>query len=233
MEPVNVILAILFLAALCHASILFAQPDGQQGVALSPVAITQASLLTLPEGGRPTKVRAAFHLRSINWIDGETETFEFTGVFTLTWQDPRQAFDPAVEGIAEKFYQGEFQFNELSPAWYPQVVLANEVGMYEKSAVLLRVKSDGTITLVETVNAVAKTKLNLRRYPYDDQRLEAVFEVLGVDTGEVVLEAEPMLERSNEHEIRIPQWTLSGIGASIRNFAAPYAGSRGVPLYSS
>ncbi len=83
-------------------------------------------------------------------------------------------------------------------------------------------------TLVETVNAVVKTKLNLRRYPYDDQRQEAVFEVLGVDTGEVVLEAEPMPERSNGHEIRIPQWEQSGIGVSTRNFDAPYAGSRGV-----
>ena len=107
-------------------------------------------------------------------------------------------------------------------------MLANEVGVHEKDAVLLRVKSDGTSTLVETVNAVAKTKLNLRRFPYDDQRLEVVFEVLGVDTGEVVLEAEPIPERSNGHEIRIPEWKLSEIGVSIRNFDAPYAGSHGI-----
>lgn len=113
----------------------------------------------------------AFHLRSINWVDDETETFDFTGVLTLTWQDPRQVFDPEIEGI-EKIYQGTYQFNELSPAWYPQVVLANEVDLYEKDGVLLRVKPDGTSTLVETINAVVKTKLNLRRYPYDDQRLE-------------------------------------------------------------
>ena len=228
MKPGSVVFALLFIATLCNASMLFAQSDGQQGVALPPAAITQASLLTLPGDGRPTKVRAAFHLRNINWIDDETETFEFSGVLTLTWQDPRQAFDPAIEGIAEKIYQGAYQFNELSPAWYPQVVLANEVGVHEKDAVLLRVKSDGTSTLVETVNAVAKTKLNLRRYPYDSQHLEAVFEVLGVDTGEVSLEAEPIPGRSRGHEIRIPQWKLSEIGVSIRNSDAPYAGSRGV-----
>ncbi len=52
----SVVLAILFIATLCHASMLVAQSDEQLGVALPSAAIIQASLLTLPEDGRPTKV---------------------------------------------------------------------------------------------------------------------------------------------------------------------------------
>ena len=69
-------------------------------------------------------------------------TFEFTGVLTLTWQDPRQAFDPAVVGVEETIFQGSYQFNELATGWYPQVVLVNESGLYQKNGVVLRVQPD-------------------------------------------------------------------------------------------
>ena len=112
-------------------------------------------LLGPPKDDGPVVVRASFQVRDINDLDDEAETFEFGGVLKLTWHDERQAFDPAEAGVAEKIYQGAYQFNELSPAWYPQVVLVNESGLFEKHGVILRVQPDGTLTLVETVNAAA------------------------------------------------------------------------------
>ena len=112
-------------------------------------------LLGPPKDDGPVVVRASFQVRDINDIDDEAETFEFGGVLKLTWHDERQAFDPAEAGVAEKIYQGAYQFNELSPAWFPQVVLVNESGLFEKHGVILRVQPDGTLTLVETVNAAA------------------------------------------------------------------------------
>ena len=105
----------------------------------------------------------------------------------LSWHDSRQAFDPLTEGTAEKIFQGEFQFNEVFTGWYPQLILVNESGMYEKQSVLLRVRSNGSLSLYETVNAAAKIDLDLRRYPIDQQQLEIVFHVLGFDANEIVL----------------------------------------------
>ncbi len=146
------------LLALCNGPSLAAQEPPQ-------TAASVVSLLGPPSEDGPVVVRAAFHLQDINDIDDEAETFQFTGVLTLTWQDNRQAFDPRQEQVAEKIYQGSYQFNELSPAWYPQVVLANESGLYEKHGTLLRVRPDGTSILIETVNAVAEATLDMRRYP--------------------------------------------------------------------
>ena len=36
----------------------------------------------------------------------------------------------------EKLYQGDYQFNEVFTGWFPQVVLVNESGLYEKHGVL-------------------------------------------------------------------------------------------------
>ena len=193
----------------------------QDQTAPPAVTKTQTSLLDLPPRDGPVKVRAAFHLLDITEIDEETETFEFSGVLELQWMDERQAFDPAVEGVGEKAYQGDYQFNELSPVWYPQAVLANVSGLYDRSAVALRVKPDGRSTLLQSINAIAKAQLDLRRTPFDSQRLEAVFEVLGFDASEVTLEAVPISEQELAAKIEIPQWTVRGLEISTRSVARP------------
>ncbi len=170
-----------------------------------------------PLSVRPCVVRIGFHLQSLDAIDEEAESFEFTGVLTVKWKDERQAFDAADVGVNEKVYQGDYQFNELSPAWYPQIVLVNRSGLFEKSATILRVKPDGSCALSQTINAIAKTTLDLRRMPFDSQSLDAVFEVFGFDGDEVKLLAEELPDHTDSADVRIPQWTLTGFGSSIMN----------------
>ncbi len=154
-------------------------------------------------------------MQSLNTIDEEDETFEFTGVVKVKWKDERQAFDPAEAGVSEKVYQGDYQFNELSPAWYPQIVLVNRSGLFETSATILRVEPDGSSTLSQTIDAIAKTTLDLRAMPFDSQSLDAVFEVFGFDRSEVKLLAEELPDHYDSADMRIPQWTLSGFGSSV------------------
>ena len=103
---------------------------------------------------------------------------------------------------------GCLQVNELSPAWYSQVVVTNASGLNVSSAVVLLVESDGNSTLIQTINAIAEAKLNLRRTPFDSQRLEAVFEVFGFDANDVTLVAEQMFSFRQG---------LDGISALVRN----------------
>lgn len=185
-------------------------------------------LLGPPKDVQPVVVQARLDILEINDINDEAETFEFTGVMTLTWHDQRQAFDPAVDGVDEKVYQGAYQFNEISPSWYPQVVLVNESGLYEKSGLVLRIQPDGTSTLIEKLNAVVEVELNMRRFPFDSHRLDAVFEVLGFDHNEIVLQVGPSVADPLGSDMSVPQWIITGISQSIRDRAAPYAGSNGV-----
>lgn len=185
-------------------------------------------LLGPPTQAGPVVVHASFEINDISDINDETETFEFTGALTLKWHDPRQGFDPAAAGVDEKIFQGDYQFNEISPGWYPQIVLVNESAGYEQSGVLLRVQPDGTSTLIQMLNASAETEFDLRRYPFDRQRLEAVFEVLGFDRDEVLLQVETAAGSSSVGEVRVPHWSVTGISMSVRDRAASYAGRRGI-----
>jgi hypothetical protein len=162
-------------------------------------------------------VRASFRLRDINEINDEEETFEFTGVLTLRWRDERQIFDPVAVGADEKVYQGAYQFNEVFTGWFPQVVLVNDSGLYDERGVVLRVKPNGTLTLIVTLDAAAKAEFDMRRFPLDRHRLEAVFEVLGFDRDEVVLEVESGTSSLSGDVVRIPQWKVTGLSTSTRD----------------
>ncbi len=196
----------------------------------TPASATVAEpfLLGPPKDGGPVVVRASFDVRDINEIDDEAETFEFGGVLKLTWRDERQAFDPIEAGVTEKIYQGAYQFDEVATGWFPQVVLVNQSGMYEKQGVILRVRSDGTATLVQTVNAVAEANLDLRRYPFDSHRLDATFQVLGTDQSEVILVTESEFERRPNEPVQMPQWILTSVTTSTQDRRTSYADGEGL-----
>jgi hypothetical protein len=226
-NPVTKIWALMGMG-MCCAQLAAAQPTNGTQVDVPGREASYSSLLAPPRDARPVVVRAHFELKDINEIDDEAETFEFSGVLTLKWHDPRQAFDPSVVGAEEKIFQGDYQFNEVSTGWYPQVVLANEAGLYQQSGVVLRVQPDGSSTSVQTLDAAAKAEFAMWRFPFDRHRLEAIFEVLGFDRDEVVLQVESDAAAPATSGVRVPQWTITGSQLSIRDRPAYHAGRRGI-----
>lgn len=165
-------------------------------------------LLGPPDADGPVTVSVGFFLTDVNEIDERRETFEFEGVLTLKWRDPRQAFDPDEVGVRELTYQGSYQFSEVFDGWWPQVILANESGGFESQAVLLRIAPDGSATLVTELNAVAEMPMALRRFPFDRQDFDASFEVLGFGRDRVVLVPDPTTSGVHDRGVQIAQWRL-------------------------
>lgn len=184
--------------------------------------------LSPPPGSAPVYVKAHFELHDINEIHDEADTFEFSGVLTLKWHDPRQAFDPDEVGANEKIFQGNFQFAEIATRWYPQVFLVNESALYEINGITLRVLPDGNSTLVQTINATAEVRLDLEKFPFDKQQLDAIFQVVGFDKDEVLLISEIDKIEPFNTLFPIPQWSVIDIRQSVRDFYSYYAGSTGV-----
>jgi len=186
---------------------------------------------SLPTLGNPTVVKLDFDLEGINFISSIDETFEFTGVLTLTWKDPRVAFDAKEIGVPEILYQGDYQFNEVATGWYPQVVLVNEAGNFQKSGVQLRVLPDGTSILKEKLTAVAELDFDMHNFPFDSHHLDAVFAILGHGCGEIDLQVEEV-NKDCLDSIKVPEWSLAnpsllamkipGIAASPEKQTAVY-----------
>jgi hypothetical protein len=164
--------------------------------------------LVPPSESKPLVIDASFHLNKIIEINDNAETFVVTGDLTLQWKDARQAFDPALARIPEKIYQGNFQFDELSPSWFPQIVLKNQSEGLEMNSVVLRVKPDGSCTMISNIRANARSDFSMRLYPFDAHHLALVFSLPGFTPGEVIFQAG---DATMETNAGISQWLLNGI----------------------
>ena len=196
---------------------------------LCATAHSKNSAFGPPDDDGPVVVDIGFFLSNVNFISEESETFHFEGVLSMLWKDSRLAFDPSVTGYDDLYYQGYFQFNEVFSGWWPQVILANESGGFDQQGVVLRVTSDGNVYYTEEIEAVAKSRFNLSRYPFDRQELSAIFEVLGFDSGQVVLRADPAssgIWQDTQHEVKIPQWHPPRLSNSIVEYQSSYADGR-------
>jgi len=184
---------------------------------VATAARAEPFLLGPPDSDGPVRVSVGFFLSDVNEVDERRETFEFEAIVTLTWRDPRQAFDPDALGVGERVYQGDYQFAEVFDGWWPQLFLANESGGFESQGVILRVAPDGAMTLVTEINAVAEMPMQLRRFPFDRQDFEAHFQVLGYGRERVVLVPDPTTTGEAGEGVNIAQWELVDLRVSERD----------------
>ncbi len=178
-----------------------------------------------PTDGSPVVVDIGFLLSNINAIYEEEETFDFEGVLSMHWRDSRLAFDPAETGYDELYYQGDFQFNEVFNGWWPQIILANEAGRFDREGVMLRVTPAGDVYYTEEIDAIAKSYLELARYPFDRQQLVAIFEVLGLNKDQVTMRPDPATSgiwNDVHHQVRVPQWREPVLSTSIVEYTPAY-----------
>lgn len=191
---------------LCISGSAFAQSESRGDARLTP-----------PRDDGQVVVQSSFHLLGISEIQDEAEKVAFTGILTLQWHDPRLSFDPAETGVKEKVFTGAHQFNELATVWHPQVTLANSAGQYDVGAITFRVQPDGTSTLSQAVDAVARVNLNMRRFPFDGQQLEIILVPVGFSGNQYVFQ--PSSTRNSEIEIlvQVPQWSVEEVSTSTRS----------------
>lgn len=183
-------------------------------IGAAPAPADRYVVLELPPGIQPIPVEFRFELQHLQRIDDLDETVEFSGILTLRWKDERQAFPAAPGAARHRYFHGDYQFNELSPAWYPQIVIPNAVGAPEIDGILLKVDPDGQSTLTQMVHAVARVDLQLLRYPFDQQQLTVRFAILGFDSQEVRLVPASTPVTISEHSVHAPQWFLDSVAIS-------------------
>lgn len=182
------------------------------GSVLGEVRAIEAGMPNPPS--MPTVVKVGVFLADILDLDEVNETFQIELVTLAEWDDPRLAFDPAVEGTETKLFQGQFQFNEVFAGWWPQFVIINEIGAGDISAIQIEVRPDGRVRFLEARNVTLETPMKLQPFPFDRQTLEARMVAFGNDSREVLLQVnEQMLGASEEHamengRVNIAQWRL-------------------------
>ena len=111
MSRFPVLIAIVSVAAICSIGVSADESETRESGAAPPKRFT----LSPPEQDGPVEVLFDFELYDINEIDGVTETFEFTGVMTLTHAGIIVCtFEPDFRRQAERIHQAVGEQSSLS-----------------------------------------------------------------------------------------------------------------------
>jgi hypothetical protein len=191
----------------------------QRGYASAPIPPGVERSSVPPNPGGPTIVGMAFFVTKLREIDALRNDYAFQGYVRSTWCDPRLAFDPAEAGTDERSSFGAAAEQEMQSIWFPAGFPVDEVGSIEVLDRVLSVGHDGTVQSNVNISVRIAANFDLRRFPFDRQRLELAVESFLWPEDDLVLAAEP--EATDfAHDFSMPEWRIERVDTRIESARA-------------
>jgi hypothetical protein len=220
-----------FVCVLAFGTLASASAEGKSPTAAeidSPGACSQVSYAPapiLPSGDRssvppnpdgPTLVGLAFFVTELREIDAVRDEYAFRGYVRSTWCDPGLAFDPEEVGRDERVTFGALAEQELQRMWNPSGFPVDAVGRMEVTERVLRVGHDGTVQSNMNISLRVAADFDLRRFPFDRQRLELVVESFRWSAEDLLLVPDPEAT-GFAHDFSIPEWRIERVGTRVES----------------
>ena len=182
-----------------------------------PPGVDRASVPPNPDG--PTLVGLAFFITELREIDAVRDDYAFRGYVRTTWCDPSLAFDPAAAGSDKREMFGAVAEREMEKIWTPSGFPVNQESSLEVMERALRVLPDGTTQNNLNISLRVAADFDLRRFPFDRQRLELAVESFRWPADDLVFVAEPKAT-GFAHDFSIPEWEILGVGTRVESSRA-------------
>lgn len=176
---------------------------GSHAVSVSPPSLTESTLVDL-----------GLFIIDVSQVDAVENTFKIQGLLDLVWCDPRQAFDAAAAGVNEKIYLEQSALRETAETWWPDPDFVNQTEPRETENVVLVVRADGTVNYEEQFVATLKSSFDLRRFPFDRQRLSVEIESF-VWTAHTMRFHEEAQKIGFDEAFEIPEWHVLSVDSSV------------------
>lgn len=141
----------------------------------TPTGIATDPILEPPfENGKPIDVALGLHVINIAAIDEVSEQFRLDGYLFARWIDPRLAYTPRGPDDQVRNYA-------MGQIWVPQLEMINAAAPRSRDEIAIMVSPDGTVRYAERFIASLSSKFELRRFPFDQQRLIVIIHPFLVD----------------------------------------------------
>jgi neurotransmitter-gated ion-channel len=184
----------------------------------SPRALNELPL----DSGLPVVVRAGLAFIDVDGIDENREIFPATVDLRLSWVDLRLRFPAEDAPIGYREWRGDAVTAQLETMWSPEIGLANLRGEPTRQSRSLRLYPDGRVELLRRVTGTFGSQLDVRRFPFDRQQLQAELVSQDETADKVILDyrQDDLLFSRADPGIEIAGWTV----ASINLIRAPLSG---------
>lgn len=148
---------------------------------------------------QPREVTIDLALVDIDEIDNVSQSFVANFILAASWRDPGLAH-PGPGSISR----------DLDAVWYPAIMILNEQNLRRTFPAMVEIQPDGTVLYRQRYWGSLSQPLELRRFPFDSQRLEITLLALNWGNHPVVLrtgDRSGLLDR-----LRIPDWNVTSWG---------------------
>jgi hypothetical protein len=166
-----------------------------------------------PELG-PTEVDLALVIVDVFSIDDVNETFTLDFVLRATWHDPRLAWE-AEQGLDAAVF-------DLDEVWHPRLMILNEQDLDRLTEAVVEVEPDGSVKFQQRLRGKLSTAMDLRKFPFDSQRLPIAVLTIGVSPEQVTLRSDPKWTLILE-TAAISGWQLEMVTPELRVMELPAA----------
>ena len=158
-----------------------------------------------PRGVVPVEI--GLYVNAVTNLDASTNTFEMEGFLDLAWCDPRLAFNPREIGVEEEIFLEKEAQVKLEKIWWPDITLVNEHHARDIENEELIIRYDGTVDYQERFAALLASNFEMRRFPFDTQKLLVEIESFAWsnDQLEFLIEEEVV---GFSDEFHIPEWSI-------------------------
>jgi hypothetical protein len=172
-----------------------------------------------PNADGPTLVAVAFFVKELSEIDAVRDDYAFVGYVRTTWCDPRLAFDPVEAGTDERVSFGPKAEEASQGMWMPSGFPVDRVGRMDLTDEVLRVSHDGTVERDLNISLRIAADFDLRRFPFDRQRLEFAVESFLWTEDDLVFVTDSKAT-DFAHDFSIPEWHIERVGERIESSTA-------------
>ncbi len=185
--------------------------------AIVPPGVDPSSIS--PNADGPTLVAVAFVVKDLSGIDAVRDDYAFVGYVRTTWCDPRLAFDPVEAGTDERVSFGPKAEEASQGMWMPSGFPVDRVGRMDLNDEVLRVGHDGTVERDFNLSLRIAADFDLRRFPFDRQRLELAVESFLWTEDDLVFVTD-IKATDFAHDFSIPEWRIERVGERIESSIA-------------
>ncbi len=153
-------------------------------------------------GGPADEVTVGIGLLDIEGIDNKAQVFNVDLYIEMHWQDPRLA--------AYVDDTSEYRRYAMDDVWTPRLVILNDRGLKPLLPDAVTVDRQGNVVLRQRMAGLLAVDLDLRRFPFDTQRLPIRIVSYQYSPEELVYSSESVLVARFD-ELSGGGWTFEGL----------------------
>ena len=190
-------------------------------LALAAVSSSFATV-PMPSGKTPIPIKVSFFLLNLNGVDEMEETFDADIYIAFQWKDDRLKHD----GKDPLFFAEDAARDKLEEIWSPQIEFVNTSKPDITNEVLV-MKPDGSVLHQMGLTSKFRAEFDLRRFPFDRQRLAIVLSSFIYSSDYLVFDADQeklgFTKEGNFEGLRVTGIKASTEVEKVADWAEPFS----------